>query len=72
MGHKLPLFIAVIIGLGFLLAFRSLLVPAIAAVMNLLAAGAASACWSRSSSTAGASGRSTPASPATQHLTHVP
>ena len=43
-GHKLPLFIAVIIGLGFLLlllAFRSLLVPATAAVMNLLAAGAA-------------------------------
>jgi len=40
---KLPLFIAVIIGLGFLLllvAFRSLLVPATAAVMNLLAAGA--------------------------------
>jgi RND superfamily putative drug exporter len=43
-GHKLPLFIGVIIGLGFLLlllAFRSLLVPATAAVMNLLAAGAA-------------------------------
>jgi putative drug exporter of the RND superfamily len=43
-GHKLPLFIAAIIGLGFLLlllAFRSLLVPATAAVMNLLAAGAA-------------------------------
>jgi len=41
---KLPLFIAVIIGLGFLLlliAFRSLLIPATAAVMNLLAAGAA-------------------------------
>ena len=41
---KLPLFIAVIVGLGFLLlmvAFRSLLVPATAAVMNLLAAGAA-------------------------------
>jgi RND superfamily putative drug exporter len=40
---KLPLFIAVIIGLGFLLllvAFRSLVVPATAAVMNLLAAGA--------------------------------
>ena len=40
---KLPLFIAVIIGLGFLLlliAFRSLLVPATAAVMNLLAAAA--------------------------------
>jgi putative drug exporter of the RND superfamily len=43
-GHKLLLFVAVIIGLGFLLlmlAFRSLLVPATAAVMNLLAAGAA-------------------------------
>jgi RND superfamily putative drug exporter len=41
---KLPLFIAVIIGLAFLLllvAFRSLVVPATAAVMNLLAAGAA-------------------------------
>ncbi|MFA4966275.1 MAG: MMPL family transporter, partial [Thermoleophilia bacterium] len=40
---KLPLFIAVIVGLGCLLlfvAFRSLLVPATAAVMNLLAAGA--------------------------------
>jgi len=43
-GHKLPIFIAVILGLGFLLlllAFRSLLIPAVAAVMNLLAAGAA-------------------------------
>ena len=43
-SSKLPLFIAVIVGLGFLLlllAFRSLLVPATAAVMNLLAAGAA-------------------------------
>ncbi len=40
---KLPLFIAVIIGLGFLLlliAFRSLLVPLTAACMNLLAAAA--------------------------------
>ena len=40
---KLPLVIAVIIGLGFLLllvAFRSLVVPATAAAMNLLAAGA--------------------------------
>ena len=40
---KLPLFIGVIIGLGFLLllvAFRSFLVPATAAVMNLLAAAA--------------------------------
>ena len=40
---KLPLFIGVIVGLGFLLlfvAFRSLLVPATAAVMNLFAAGA--------------------------------
>jgi RND superfamily putative drug exporter len=40
---KLPLFITVIVALGFvllLIAFRSLLVPATAAVMNLLAAGA--------------------------------
>ncbi|WP_030436393.1 MMPL family transporter [Actinoplanes subtropicus] len=40
---KLPLFIGVIVGLGFLLllvAFRSLVVPLTAAVMNLLAAGA--------------------------------
>ena len=42
-SSKLPLFIGVIIGLGFvllLIAFRSLLVPATAAVMNLLAAAA--------------------------------
>jgi putative drug exporter of the RND superfamily len=42
-GHKLLLFIAVITGLGFLLlllAFRSLLIPAVAAAMNLLAAAA--------------------------------
>jgi RND superfamily putative drug exporter len=42
-SHKLLLFIGVILGLGFLLlllAFRSLLIPAVAAVMNLLAAGA--------------------------------
>ena len=54
---KLPLFIGVIVGLGFLLlliAFRSLLVPATAAVMNLLAAGARSASSSPSSSGAGA------------------
>jgi putative drug exporter of the RND superfamily len=41
---KLPLFLGVIIGLGFIilmLAFRSLLIPLTAAVMNLLAAGAA-------------------------------
>ena len=40
---KLPLFIGVIVALGCLLlfiAFRSLLVPATAAVMNLLAAAA--------------------------------
>ncbi|RZS91022.1 RND superfamily putative drug exporter [Motilibacter rhizosphaerae] len=40
---KLPLFVGVIVGLGFLLllvAFRSLLVPATAAVMNLLGAAA--------------------------------
>ena len=42
-ADKLLLFIAVILGLGFLLlmlAFRSLLIPAVAAVMNLLAAAA--------------------------------
>jgi putative drug exporter of the RND superfamily len=42
-GGKLLLFIAVIVGLGFLLlmlAFRSLLIPLTAAVMNLLAAAA--------------------------------
>ena len=41
--HKLLLFIGVILGLGFLLlllAFRSVLIPAAAAVMNLLAAAA--------------------------------
>jgi RND superfamily putative drug exporter len=41
---KLPLFIVVIVGLScilLLVAFRSLLVPAVAACMNLLAAGAA-------------------------------
>jgi RND superfamily putative drug exporter len=41
---KLPLFLAVIIGLGFLIlmvAFRSFVVPLTAAVMNLIAAGAA-------------------------------
>ncbi|WP_194908667.1 MMPL family transporter [Catenulispora rubra] len=43
LAGKLPLFIAVIVGLGFLLlviAFRSLLIPLTAAVMNLLAAAA--------------------------------
>ena len=43
-GGKLLLFIGVILGFGFLLlmlAFRSLLIPAVAAVMNLLAAAAA-------------------------------
>ena len=42
-GHRLPLFIATIIGLGFLLllvAFRSLVVPLTAALMNLIAAAA--------------------------------
>jgi len=41
---KLPLFLGVIIGLGFLIlmvAFRSIVVPLTAAVMNLIAAGAA-------------------------------
>ncbi|MBR7836107.1 MMPL family transporter [Actinospica durhamensis] len=44
LSSKLPLFIAVIVGLSFLLlllAFRSLLIPLTAAVMNLLAAAAA-------------------------------
>ena len=43
LDSKLPLFIGVIIALGFLLllvAFRSLGIPAVAAVMNLLGAGA--------------------------------
>ncbi len=43
MKQKIPLFVAVVVGLGFLLlmlAFRSLLVPLAAAVMNLVAAGA--------------------------------
>jgi RND superfamily putative drug exporter len=42
-GNRLPYFIATIIGLGFLLlliAFRSLVVPLTAAVMNLIAAAA--------------------------------
>ncbi|WP_280878720.1 MMPL family transporter [Streptomyces pseudovenezuelae] len=42
-GERLPLFIATIIGLGFLLllvAFRSLVVPLTAALMNLIAAAA--------------------------------
>ncbi len=43
LGGKMPLFIGVIVGLGFLLlllAFRSVVVPLTAAVMNLFAAGA--------------------------------
>ena len=43
LSHKLPLFIGVIIALGFVLllfAFRSLVVPLTAAVMNLVAAAA--------------------------------
>jgi RND superfamily putative drug exporter len=42
LGRKMPLFIAVVVGLSFILllvAFRSLVIPATAAVMNLLAAG---------------------------------
>jgi putative drug exporter of the RND superfamily len=42
-SHKLPLFVGVIVALGFLLlfvAFRSFVVPATAAIMNLLAAAA--------------------------------
>jgi RND superfamily putative drug exporter len=44
LSSKLPMFIGVIVMLGFILlmiAFRSLLIPLTAAVMNLLAAGAA-------------------------------
>jgi putative drug exporter of the RND superfamily len=43
LSAKMPLFIAAVVGLSFLLlliAFRSLLIPLTAAVMNLLAAGA--------------------------------
>jgi putative drug exporter of the RND superfamily len=43
LSSKLPMFIGVVVGLGFLLlliAFRSLAVPLTAAVMNLVAAGA--------------------------------
>jgi len=42
LGRKMPLFITVVVGLSFILllvAFRSLVIPATAAVMNLLAAG---------------------------------
>jgi RND superfamily putative drug exporter len=42
LGRKMPLFITVVVGLSFillLLAFRSLVIPLTAAVMNLLAAG---------------------------------
>jgi RND superfamily putative drug exporter len=42
LSRKMPLFIAVVVGLAFLLllvAFRSLVIPLTAAVMNLLAAG---------------------------------
>jgi putative drug exporter of the RND superfamily len=44
LARKIPLFIAVVVGLAFLLlliAFRSLVIPLTAAVMNLLAAGGA-------------------------------
>jgi putative drug exporter of the RND superfamily len=44
LGRKMPLFITVVVGLSFillLLAFRSLVIPATAAVMNLLAAAGA-------------------------------
>ena len=44
LAGKLPLFIAIVVILGFLLlmlVFRSLLIPAIASVMNLLSVGAA-------------------------------
>jgi len=44
LAHKLPLFLAIIAGLGFLLlmlAFRSLLIPAIGAIGNVLTIGVA-------------------------------
>jgi RND superfamily putative drug exporter len=44
LSHKLPLFLVVVVLFGFLLlllAFRSVVIPVTAAVMNLLAAGAA-------------------------------
>jgi RND superfamily putative drug exporter len=44
LSTKLPLFLGVVVAFGFLLlllAFRSVLIPLVAAVMNLLAAGAA-------------------------------
>src|SRR6185312_10180889 len=44
LSAKMPLFIAAVVGLSFLLlliAFRSVVIPLTAAVMNLLAAGAA-------------------------------
>jgi RND superfamily putative drug exporter len=44
LSHKLPLFIGLVVGLSFLLlavVFRSLVIPATAAVMNLLSIGAA-------------------------------
>lgn len=44
LGQKLPLFIGLVVGLSFLLlalVFRSLVIPATAAVMNLLSIGAA-------------------------------
>jgi putative drug exporter of the RND superfamily len=53
---KLPWFILAIVGLSFVLlvvAFRSLLIPATAAVMNLLAAAASFRVLTRSSSGAG-------------------
>jgi RND superfamily putative drug exporter len=44
LGHKLPLFIGLVVGLSFLLlavVFRSLVIPVTAAVMNMLSIGAA-------------------------------
>jgi RND superfamily putative drug exporter len=44
LSRKLPLFLAIVIGLSFLLlmaVFRSIVIPAVAAVMNLLSAAAA-------------------------------
>ena len=44
LSHKLPLFIGLVVGLSFLLlavVFRSLVIPATAAIMNLLSIGAA-------------------------------
>ena len=70
-GDRLPYFVAAIIALGFLLllvAFRSLVVPLTAALMNLIAAAASFGVlvaifqwgWGRGSSASARRGRSPP------------